>query len=121
MLNAIIQSVVLKWVFRRVLELGGLCGVLLTAYGALPPTQQTVIGRALQGEWGDITLGALFPLLVALGGYTWSFVSTVKPHATSNGVQVATSRMEPAKKEAVKDAVKTTAARPTIFDKLFKR
>lgn len=116
MLTAIFQSVVLKWIFRRILELGGLGGVILAAYGSLPPAQQMIIPRILQGDWGEITLNALFPLLIAIGGYVWSFISTVKPHATSGGVQVPTSQMTPAKKEAVKEAVKTTAAkqRPTL-------
>lgn len=120
MLTAIFQSIVLKWIFRRILELGGLGGVILAAYGALPPTQQTVIARVLQGDWGEITLSALFPLAMAAGGYIWSFVSTVKPHATAGGVQVATSQMTPTKSAEVKEAVKTTAAkqRPNLADAL---
>lgn len=125
MLTAIFQSVVLKWVFRRILELGGLGGVILTAFAALPPGQQAVIGRVLQGDWGEITLSALAPLAVALFGYAWSFISTVKPHATSDGVQVPTSQMTPTKKAEVKEAVKTTVAaqkrKPTILDAIFKR
>lgn len=120
MLTAIFQSVVLKWILRRVMELGGLGGVVLAAYGALTPAQQSVIARALQGDWGDITLSALVPLLIAVGGYAWSFISTVKPHATAGGIQVPTSQMTPTKSAEVKEAVKTTAAkkRPNLAEAL---
>lgn len=125
MLTAIVQSVVLKWILRRVMELGGLGGVILAAYGALPPAQQTIIARILQGDWGDITISALLPLVIAVGGYAWSFISTVTPHATAKGVQVPTSQMTPTKSAEVKEAVKTTVAaqkkRPTLLDSIFKR
>jgi len=47
----------------------------------------------------------------------------VTPHATAHDRQVPTSQMTPAKKEAVKEAVVTTAAkkRPNILDAIFKR
>jgi len=117
MLNTIIQSVVLKWLLRRVLELGPIISGALTWWGALSPADQAGLINILQGNWGLATLGAA----VSLGGYIWSLIATVKPHATAGGVQVPTSQMTPAKKEAVKEAVKTTAAKPTLLDKLFKR
>lgn len=110
MLTTLLNSVILRWIIRRILELGGLGGVILAAYGALPPAQQTIIAKVLQGDWGDITVSALLPLVVAVAGYAWSFISTVKPHATAHGVQVPTSQMTPTKKAEVKEAVKTTIA-----------
>lgn len=121
MLTAIFQSIVLKWGVRRVLELGPIISGALAWWSALSPADQQSLINVLQGNWGLASLGAI----VSLGGYLWSFISTVKPHATSDGVQVPTSQMTPAKKAEVKEAVKTTVAaqkrRPNILDALFKK
>lgn len=106
MLTAVFQSIIVKWVVRRILELGPIVSGALAWWGALSPADQQSLVNLLQGNWGLASLGAV----VSLGGYLWSFISTVKPHATANGVQVPTSQMTPAKKEAVKEAVTTTAA-----------
>lgn len=121
MLTAIFQSIVLKWGVRRVMELGPLISGALAWWNALSPADQQSLINVLQGNWGLASLGAI----VSLGGYLWSFISTVKPHATSDGVQVPTSQMTPAKKAEVKEAVKTTVAaqkkRPNILESLFKK
>jgi hypothetical protein len=121
MLTAIFQSIVVKWVVRRIMELGPPVGGLLTLWGAMPESYRDLIAQVLQGNWGLVSLGTL----VSLGGYLWSYVSTVKPHATADGVQVPTSQMTPAKKAEVKEAVKTTVAaqnkRPNILESLFKK
>lgn len=77
------QNVIWGWIIRRGLELGGLIGTLAMIYQQLPPTTQAAIGRAVQGDWQDITLGALVPLVVAIWGYIWSFRSTVRPQVVT--------------------------------------
>jgi hypothetical protein len=118
-MNAIFQSVILKWLLRRVLELGPIASGALSWWNSLSPADHDNLLNILQGNWGVVTLAGGVSLL----GYAWSFISTVTPHATAHGVQVPTSQMTPAKKEAVKEAVATTAAkkRPTILDAIFKR
>lgn len=119
MLNAIFQSVVIKWLTRRVLELGPIASGALSWWNSLSPNDQQTLLGILQGNWGLVTLGAA----VSLAGYAWSFISTVTPHATAHGVQVPVSQMTPTKKAEVKEAVATTVAkkRPTILDAIFKR
>lgn len=106
MLTAIFQSIVVKWVTRRVLELGPIASGALSWWNSLSPNDQQTLLGILQGNWGLVTLGAL----ISLGGYVWSFISTVTPHATAKGVQVPTSQMTPTKSAEVKEAVKTTVA-----------
>lgn len=81
------QNVIVGWLVRRGLELGGLIGTLAMVYQSLPPATQAAIGRAVQGDWQDITLGALFPLIVAIWGYVWSFRATVQPQVVTADAQ----------------------------------
>lgn len=106
MLTTIFQSIVVKWVIRRILELGPIAAGGISAWNAIPDRYQEMLLGVLQGNWSVVTLGAL----VSFAGYFWSFISTVKPHATADGVQVPTSQMTPTKKAEVKEAVKTTIA-----------
>lgn len=85
----IFTGLVGQWVFRRFLELGGIFGTLWAFYSTLPPGAQEAIQQVLQGNWQNVTLGAIVPILMALFGYIWSFVSTTRPHvATRDGKQI---------------------------------
>lgn len=84
------QNIVLAWLIRRAMEVGGLVGSLLAAWATLPPgTQNAVIGL-LTSKWETVTLGALAPIALAVWGYAWSFISTVRPQVvTEAGKQIA--------------------------------
>lgn len=77
------QNVIVGWFARRALELGGIFGVLWTIYSNLSPASQAAIERLLTGQWQEVTLGALFPIGIALWGYVWSFMSTKKPQVVT--------------------------------------
>ena len=73
------QNVIWGWVGRRAVEIGGLLGLVWSAYAALAPGQQDLVNRIVTGNWQDITLGALVPFLIYIGSQVLSFRATVKP------------------------------------------
>lgn len=77
------QNVIIAWITRRVLEIGGLLGALLTAWNNLPSETQNAILMVLGRNWETITLGALAPIGLALWGYVWSALSTFKPQVVT--------------------------------------
>lgn len=117
------QNVAVHWAGRRAMEIGGLVGTLFVFYQNLPPATQAAISKVFTNEWGDITLGSLAPIALALWGYIWSFRSTVQPQVvTSDGKKVATKKLSGTTVAKVeKEAATVAKHEPTIFDKLFGR
>lgn len=103
------NTVILGWIGRRALELGGIVGFLTTAYLSLDAPSQAAITRILTGEWRSLPIGQIITLLVAGWGYWQSFHQTVKPKVVTkvDGTLVSVSEKElPA---TTKEAVKTSA------------
>lgn len=96
------QNVILQWVFRRCLEIGGILGAIITFYLGLPQPAQEAIQSLLTGHWGDLTLKALVPIAIALWGYIWSFRSTTKPHVTADNTQTSLKKLPPSTVTKVK-------------------
>jgi hypothetical protein len=124
----IVKSVVLGWLGRRVLDWGGWLGTFLLSviglYNALPQTAQAAIGSALQGNWQDLTLGAILPLGALVFSQIMSFRATVKPQVvTDKGEKVAMKELPKATQAEVKQKIETEVKqkRPTFLDGLFKR
>lgn len=117
-MDKFLSNIAVQWFGRRALEVGGLVGFLFTFYQTLPPATQASIGKVFTNEWGDITLGSLAPIAVALWGYVWSFRSTVAPHVvTEAGKQVATKKLSgPTKAKVEKEAATVIQHQPSIFD-----
>lgn len=77
------QNVIIGWLARRALEIGGIVGAGLTAWNNLPPATQEAILSVLGRNWETITLGALAPLALSVWGYVWSFLSTRAPQVVT--------------------------------------
>lgn len=82
------SSVVVGWVLRRALELGGLVGTGLTIWNNLDPELQGVVLSLLSRNWENITLGSLVPVALSVWGYAWSFISTRRNQVVVDGKQV---------------------------------
>lgn len=82
------SSVLVGWLLRRVLEVGGLVGTGLTVWNNLDPELQGVVLSLLSRNWENITLGSLIPVALSVWGYVWSFVSTRRDQVTVDGRQV---------------------------------
>jgi hypothetical protein len=104
-MTAFLSSVVAKWWLRRFLELGGLIGVALKAWSELPPELQNTVILFLTAKWETITLGSLVPLVMAIGGYLWSFISTKRNQVVVDGQQVAMQEIP--QKTAVEEIART--------------
>lgn len=104
-----INAVVLGWLGRRALEIGGLVGFLTTAYMSLDPASQAVIGRILTGEWKSLPIGQIVALLVALWGYWQSFHQTTQPKAVTKVDGVLVSVPEKKMADSTVEKVKTSA------------
>ena len=101
------MQLILMWLGRRALELGGLAGVLLAFWQGLPPGTQSAVVALLSSKWDTVTLGALAPLVMAIGGYVWSFVATTRAQVVVGGKKVAVKDLPPFTKTLVEDAVAT--------------
>lgn len=77
------QNVIIGWLARRALEIGGIVGAGLTAWNNLPPATQEAILSVLGRNWETITLGALAPIALSAWGYIWSALSTFKPQVVT--------------------------------------
>lgn len=121
---SILSSVALGWFTRRILDVGGWLGMVITGaigvYSALPPQTQAAVTQAIQGHWGDITLSSLTPLLVYLGSQVVSFRATVKPQVvTKAGTKVSMKELPPSAQVVVAEKAETAAAkRPTLAETL---
>lgn len=96
---AITGNVILGWVGRRILEVGGILWGLFEIVSRLPPEVQAVIGAFLSDNWENVTLGALVPAVIALAGYVFSFRSTVKDHVVQGKKRI------PLTEQQARDAV----------------
>lgn len=111
-----------KWFLRRGMEIGGLLGALVAYFLSLPPGQQQTILRILQGDWSDIPLGSVVALVVALAGYIWSFISTVRPQVVVNNEQVPIRELSPVVQREVRvEARDAVERKPGLLDRLFGR
>lgn len=109
------------WIFRRFLELGGIAGAALTAWNNLPPDIQAAVLALLSRNWETVTLGSLIPLAMALWGYGWSFVSTIRPQVvTSDGKQIAIPK-DSVTAARVDVIAKSAPKARTLIDRLFGR
>lgn len=117
------KNVVLGWLGRRALEVGGLVGAAFSAYLALGEPQKDVVNRIVSGDWQNITLGAIVPFLVYIGSQVLSFRATVQPQVvTADGIKVKENDLDPSTRAKVKvdiankkiDARKAAPPRRTI-------
>ncbi len=119
-MNKIFSSVALGWLGRRALDWGGWIGTFATflfgIYAALPPAGQNAIGRVFQGEWQDLTLGALVPIASLVISQVMSFRSTTKDQVVANGKKVALPDLPTKTQVEVKQV--TARKRDTITDLL---
>jgi hypothetical protein len=104
-------NLVLAWLGRRALEIGGLLGLLFSLYTALPEGTQGAIGRLLSNNWGSVTLGDLWPLAIAAWGYIASFRATVKDQVVSGGKKVRLDDLPSSTQVLVEQKVETVVDR----------
>lgn len=119
------QNVIVAWLLRRGLELGGITGVLVTVYNNLPPSAQASLGNLFTGHWQDVTLGSLLPIAVALWGYVWSFRSSTTPHVvTPDKTQTPMKQLPPTTRSKVTVGVQEVkdqkAAQPNVLGDILK-
>lgn len=107
-MGTFLSSVVIQWLFRRFLEVGGIVGTLLTAWGALPPELQDTVLAFLTAKWETVTLGSLIPVIVTVWGYVWSFISTKRNQVVIDGQQVPLKEIQQTpQKTAVEEMART--------------
>lgn len=119
-MGAFLSSVVAKWWLRRFLEIGGIVGVGLKAWGELPPELQNTVLLFLTNKWETITLGSFVPLAMAVGGYLWSFISSRRDQVVIDGQQVPMKEIT--QQTAVEEIARTTIERrgETLIEKALK-
>lgn len=78
------NNVIIGWLLRRVVELGGIGVALVQLYLALPPNAQTALQAVLSGDRSQQNLIlAIGGLVVAGGGYVWSLRATTIPQVVT--------------------------------------
>lgn len=106
-------NVVLGWVGRRVLEVGGWLAALIPFFMTMPPEHQATVLDILQGDGGSLSIMTY----IGLAGYVFSQIAsyraTVRPQVVTStkkkvNVPVLTE-------EQAKDLVeRQTGRRPTL-------
>ena len=118
------QNVILGWVTRRGLELGGLFGAAVAWYLAQPPATQDAINRIFTGGWREVPVGIYVGVGAALWGYIWSFRSTVRPQVVTTDKQQIPlpSAGEGAGTTRKVETIAAAAPKPrTLWERLFAR
>lgn len=121
----LLNNVAIQWLIRRVPDWGGWIGTILTTlfgiYAVLPAGSQEIVQMALSGNWQQITLGSLVPLLVVIYSQVISFRKTVQPQFVREvaGKTVSTPLSEvPDRVEAEVKVATPTPRRRTLVDVL---
>lgn len=78
-ITTIASNVVIGWLWRRVLEVGGWLAAILPIFMAMPPEHQAVIIAILTGQGGALSVSAAIGFAVYLWSQIMSWRSTVKP------------------------------------------
>lgn len=81
---ALSGNVVMGWIWRRVLEVGGWLGIAASIYAGLPPEYQGVVLAILTGQGGSLTIGAGIGFAVYMWSQVMSYRSTVTPHVVAS-------------------------------------
>ncbi len=81
------QNVIIGWLARRGLELGGIAAAAFAWYMAQPPNAQDAISRIFTGGWREVPIGIYLGIGATLWGYAWSFRSTVRPQVVTASKQ----------------------------------
>lgn len=84
-ITTIASNVVIGWLWRRVLEVGGWLAGLLPIFMAMPPEHQAVIIAILTGQGGQLSVAAAFGFGVYIFSQVMSFRATVKDQTVIKG------------------------------------
>ena len=116
-------------IFRALLETGGWIGGLafgaLQVWNALPPGAQATLGRIIQGEGADITLGAAFTVVTVVGSKVWAMIVNTKPQVVANNkaaplpkVADAVPGAETTNASVTKAVEKVVDREPSFFERI---
>lgn len=84
MFKAVSENVVVGWIVRRVLEVGGWLGAIVPMIMALPPEHQAVIVAILTGQGGSLSIAAVIGFAVYIWSQIMSWRSTVRPQIVTS-------------------------------------
>lgn len=81
---AISSNVIVGWIARRVLEVGGWFAAVIPLFMAMPPEHQAVILAILSGQGGGLSVAAVIGFVVYLWSQIMSWRSTVRPQVVTS-------------------------------------
>src|SRR5690554_5003262 len=84
-ITTIASNVVIGWLWRRVLEVGGWLAGLLPIFMAMPPEHQAAAIAILTGQGGQLSVAAAFGFGVYVISQVMSFWATVKDQTVIRG------------------------------------
>lgn len=115
------QNVIIGWMARRGLELGGIAAAIFTWYMAQPPGAQDAINRIFTGGWREVPIGIYLGVGTALWGYIWSYRSTVRPQVVTAEKQQIPLKPD-SNAQAKVEVIAKSADRPrTLWERLTQR
>lgn len=115
------QNVIVGWLARRGLELGGLVAAAVTWYMTQTPAQQDAINRIFTGGWREVPIGIYLGIAVTLWGYVWSFRSTVQPQVVTQAGQKIVPKAGTVAQANIETQAKAAPKAPTIFESILAR
>lgn len=103
----ILTATFFNWILRRMLELGGLFGVIAGILAQIDPTALTALfstlGNVLTGNWGEVNLMALASALSLAGGLVWNAWTTFRNQVVVDGHKIPTKDLPVQKRIVVEE------------------
>ena len=114
-----IQSVAIQWLLRRIPEVFGIIGGIVTFASAAPPEVQAVAMAVLTGQGGGLSVMAYISVISWVYAQITSYRATVKPQAiVEDGGRLVSNPLTPSKAAEVKHAVESVNSGRTLWDVL---
>lgn len=112
------QNVIIGWLTRRGLELGGLAAAAIAWYMSQTPAQQDAINRIFTGGWREVPIGIYLGIGATLWGYVWSFRSTVRPQVVTAEKQQIPLKPDSIAQTKVEVIAKSADQPKTLWERL---
>lgn len=125
-MTAFLSSAAFGWFLRRILDWGGWLGAFLLGvinfYNALPPPLQGVIVKVVEGNWQEITLGAVPGLIALIWSQIQSYRATTRSQVVIDGQQLPIDKMPSREASGVTELSRTALGKrgDTLIEKLLK-
>lgn len=84
MFKSLSENVIVGWVRRRFVEVGGIATAIIPFILAMPPEQHAVLIAIITGQGGALSVAAAIGFAVYVIGQVRSYIATVRPQIVTS-------------------------------------